>query len=87
MLNKLALFLYRLDSLYRRMMQQITESDDAETCRCVLATVAVLYRPVTISELVALVKQLEGVSDDVREIISLCGLFLTLREDTVYFVH
>jgi hypothetical protein len=86
-LNKLALFPYRLDSLYRRMMQQITKSDDAETCRCVLATVAVLYRPVTISELVALVKQLEGVSDDVREIISLCGSFLTLREDTVYFVH
>jgi hypothetical protein len=65
----------------------MSESDDAEICRCVLASIAVLYRPVTIPELVALVEQLNDVSDDVREIISLCGSFLTLREDTVYFVH
>jgi hypothetical protein len=86
-LNKLASFPPGLDALYKRMIDQISKSDDAETCRCVLATAAVLYRPVTISELVVLVEQLEGVSDDVREIISLCGSFLTLREDTVYFVH
>jgi hypothetical protein len=45
---------------------------------------------VTIPELVALVEQLEDLVDDlgsVREIISLCGSFLTLREDTIYFVH
>jgi hypothetical protein len=65
----------------------MSESDDAQTCRYVLATAAVLYRPVTISELVALVEQVQGVSDDVQEIISLCGSFLTLREDTIYFVH
>jgi hypothetical protein len=52
-----------------------------------LAPAAVLYRPVTIPELVALVEQLEDVSDDVREIISLCGSLLTLRKDTIYFVH
>jgi hypothetical protein len=49
-----------------------------------------LYRPVTIQELVALVGQLDDFVDDlesVREIVSLCGSFLTLREDTVYFVH
>lgn len=86
-LKKLASFPPGLDTLYKQMMDQMSKSDDAETCRCVLAIAAVLYRPVTISELVALVKQLEGVSDDVREIISLCGSFLTLRENTVYFVH
>jgi hypothetical protein len=86
-LNKLASFPPDLDALYKQMMHQMSKSDDAETCRCVLATAAVLYRPVTISELVALVEQLEGVSDDVREIISLCGSFLTLRGDSVYFVH
>ncbi|KAH7089950.1 WD40-repeat-containing domain protein [Paraphoma chrysanthemicola] len=86
-LRKLGFFPPRLDSLYKRMIHQMGESDDAEICRCVLASTAVLYRPVTIAELVALVEHLEDVSDDVREIVSLCGSFLTLRDDTVYFVH
>jgi WD40 repeat protein len=86
-LRKLALLPPGLDDLYKRMMQQMNESDDADTCRCVLASVAVLYRPVTIHELVALVEQLEDLGDDVREIISLCGSFLTIRKDIVYFVH
>jgi hypothetical protein len=45
---------------------------------------------VTIPELAALVEQLEDFVDDLkslREIVSLCGSFLTLRDDTVYFVH
>jgi hypothetical protein len=89
-LNKLALFPRGLDSLYKRMIDQISESDGADICRQVLASTAILYRPVRISELVALVEQLENLDDDlesVREIVSLCGSFLTLREDTVYFVH
>jgi hypothetical protein len=86
-LKKLALFPPGLDDLYKQMMHQMSKSADAEICRCVLASVAVLYRPVTISELLALVEQLEEVGDDVREIVSLCGSFLTLREDTVRFVH
>jgi len=86
-LKKLAVFPRGLDDLYKRMMQQMSESDDADTCRCVLASIAVLYRPVTIRELVELVEQLKDVSSDVREIINLCGSFLTVREDTVYFVH
>jgi hypothetical protein len=75
-LKKLALFPSGLDALYTRMMQQMSESDDAEICRCVLASTAVLYRPVTTRELVALVEQLDDVSDDVQEIVSLCGSFL-----------
>jgi hypothetical protein len=86
-LKKLAVFPPGLDDLYKRMMQQMSESDDADICRCVLASTAVLYRPVTICELVELVEQLKDVSSDVREIIDLCGSFLTVREDTVYFVH
>jgi hypothetical protein len=89
-LKKLALFPPGLDPLYKRMMHQMSESDDAEICRCVLASTAVLYRPVTIPELVALVEQLEEFAhnlESAREIVSLCGSFLTLREDTVYFVH
>jgi hypothetical protein len=88
-LKKLALFPPRLDSLYKRIMDQISESDSAEICRQVLASTAILYQPVTISELVALVKELEDLDDLelVREIVGFCGSFLTLRDDTVYFVH
>ncbi|KAL5372064.1 hypothetical protein DPSP01_013774 [Paraphaeosphaeria sporulosa] len=88
-LNKLALFPPELDSLYKRMMDQISESDGAKICRQVLASTAILYRPIAVPELVALVEQLEDLDDleSVREIVSLCGSFLTLREDVVYFVH
>ena len=64
-------------------------SDDAKLCKQVLAVAALVYRPVTLEELVALTEPLEGIADEaeVREIISLCGSFLSLRQDTVYFVH
>jgi hypothetical protein len=89
-LNKLALFPPGLDSLYRRMLHQISESDTAEICLRVLALVVVLYRPVAVAELVALAKQLKDFVNDlesVREIVGLCASFLTLRDDIVYFVH
>jgi hypothetical protein len=89
-LKKLASFPPGLDALYRRMIQQISKSDGAEICQQVLASTAVLYRPVMIQELVALVRQLDAFVDDlesVHEIIGLCGSFLTLREGTIYFVH
>lgn len=79
-----------LDSLYERMLPSKTESDSADMCLRVLAVVAVLYQPVTVTELVVLTKQLARLASDlgsVRKIISLCGSFLTLRNDTVYFVH
>lgn len=89
-LRKLASSPPGLDELYTRMMHQINESEDAEMCRKILASIVVLYRPATIFELVVLVDPLQDFVDDlesVREIIGLCGSFLTLREDTVYFVH
>jgi hypothetical protein len=89
-LEKLASFPLGLDPLYKRMLRQIIVSDGAGICRRVLALTAILYRPVTIPELVSLVEPLENFVDNlgsVQEIISLCGPFLTLREDTVYFVH
>jgi hypothetical protein len=88
--KKLNQFPPGLDSLYKRMLQQICESDSARICLQVLAVTAVLYRPVTVAELVVLTKQLADFTDDlesVREIVSLCGSVLTLQDDTIYFVH
>ncbi|KAF2815354.1 HET-domain-containing protein [Mytilinidion resinicola] len=89
-LKKLGSFPPGLDCLYERMMQQISKSDDAELCKQTLALITLVYRPITLEELAALVEQLEDIADDpesIREIISLCGSFLTLREETIYFVH
>jgi hypothetical protein len=88
-LKKLSSFPPGLDALYERMMQQIGASDDNKLCKQVLATIALAYRPITLPELASLTELLEDVTDEaeVREIVSLCGSFLTLRGETVYFVH
>jgi hypothetical protein len=70
------------------MLQQISKADDAELCKQMLAPIALVYRPITIEELVTLVEQL--VDDDlesIRRLIGFCGSFLTLRNETIYFVH
>jgi hypothetical protein len=89
-IKKLNAFPPGLDSLYERMMQQISSSEDAGVCKEILAVAATVYRPTTLDELVTLAEQLKDVADDpesIKEIIGHCGSFLTLRDNTVYFVH
>jgi hypothetical protein len=72
------------------MMEQIRNSEDADLCKRILASIAIVYQPITLKELTSLVEMLEDMADDpesVQEIIGLCGSFLTLREGTIYFVH
>ncbi|KAF2136036.1 uncharacterized protein K452DRAFT_362792 [Aplosporella prunicola CBS 121167] len=79
-----------LDSLYERMMLQIHESQAPDVCKRILASVAIVYRPITTKELATLVEKLEDMADDhesMERIISLCGSFLTVKEGVVYFVH
>ena len=88
--SKLNAFPPGLDSLYQRMIEQICNSDNADLCKRILASTAIVYRPITLKELTSLVEMLEDMSDDLeslREIIGLCGSFLTVREGTIYFVH
>ena len=89
-LTKLKEFPPGLDSLYGRMMEQIGNSDDADLCKRILASIAIVYRPVMLKELTSLVNMPENITQNrqwLAEIIGLCGSFLTIREDTVYFVH
>jgi hypothetical protein len=89
-LAKLTSFPPGLDTLYQRMVEQICNSDNANLCKRILASIAIVYRPITLKELTSLVEMLEGMFDDLeslREIIGLCGSFLTIREDIIYFVH
>ncbi|KAI9770372.1 MAG: hypothetical protein M1839_003214 [Geoglossum umbratile] len=82
-----------LNSFYERMMQQIRnldDADDADLCKRILALIAIVYQPITLKELTSLTEMLEDMTDDLeslREVISLCGSFLTIRQDIIYFVH
>lgn len=89
-IRKLNAFPPGLDALYQRMMHQIGLSDDADLCRRILASVSILYRPVTLEELASLVEELEDIAHDLeqlQEIIGQCGSLLTIRDGTIYFVH
>lgn len=89
-LAKLNSFPPGLDSLYGRMMEQICDSDDANLCQRILASILIVYRPVMLKEVTSLVETLEDMSDDLPslgEIIGPCGSFLTIREGIIYFVH
>ncbi|EHK15882.1 uncharacterized protein TRIVIDRAFT_195814 [Trichoderma virens Gv29-8] len=92
-LKLLSTFPPGLDSLYKRMMKQVLDMDDKDDiylCQRILAVMISVYRPITMRELVCLIEVPEELSVDVdylTEIVALCGSFLTIREDTLYFVH
>ncbi|KAI0386358.1 quinon protein alcohol dehydrogenase-like superfamily [Hypomontagnella monticulosa] len=88
--RKLHAFPPGLDPLYARMMDQITDSDDAEVCKQILAVMLVAYRPLQLLELASLVESLQDSADDLEfleDMVSLCGSFLNYRESTVSFIH
>jgi hypothetical protein len=85
--TKLKAFPPGLNSLYERMIQHINNSDDTNLCRRVLAIIAVVYRPITVQELISLVEELDEDSESVREVVSLCGSLMTIQDGIIYFVH
>ncbi|KAL2884830.1 Vegetative incompatibility protein HET-E-1 [Ceratocystis lukuohia] len=86
--TKLKSFPPGLNPLYARMLQQISQSDDAQLCKDIIATALVVYRPITLKELHALVHELEQMQEEnVTEVIALCGSFLTVHENVISFVH
>lgn len=91
---KLRQFPPGLDELYKRMMNELENSDDGAFCKAVLATVALALRPLTLGELTSLVDLDEEVcnTDDVEDIALRSGCFLTVQsaardEKVVRFVH
>lgn len=77
-----------LDELYKRMLDQISESDDAELCKSLLGVITTVFRPITFDELSACLDIPEEADDsDLAEIVGLCGSFLTLRGRTISLVH
>ena len=93
--HKLSAFPPGLDALYARMMEQIEGSDDKDRCKALLATIAAVYRPITLKELGQFINLPEDMSQDMElleDIVRSSGCFLTLRNDTpddkvIFFVH
>jgi hypothetical protein len=92
-LRKLNEFPPGLDSLYKRMMEQIhdlEDVDDTDFCCQILATVLHVYRPVTLAELGTLIESPDDNPADAELIykaIGLCGSLLTVRDSKVYVIH
>ncbi|KAL7794819.1 hypothetical protein V8C43DRAFT_314785 [Trichoderma afarasin] len=82
-----------LDALYERMTKQIHRLEDIRDtlfCCRILATLLLVYRPVTLAELGCLIElpnDAVAVAVSIREAIGLCGSFLTIRDNQVYFIH
>lgn len=76
-----------LQGIYAQMLDQIHKLDEREYCLLVLTTITLVYRPLHLLELVV-VSGLPPINTErVKEIVKICGSFLTLREDHVYMIH
>ncbi|KAJ5184803.1 hypothetical protein N7472_009643, partial [Penicillium cf. griseofulvum] len=89
-IKKLEEFPPGLNALYGRMIDQVRNSVDAELCKRILAIMSIVYRPIAFQELASVIELSDDLLSDneaLTEIISTCGSFLTLRDDTIIFVH
>ncbi|WXC58467.1 hypothetical protein SNK03_004366 [Fusarium graminearum] len=75
-----------LNELYARMMEQIRTSESCDSYIRLLAVVSTVFRPLTISELMAM-EPLDVDEESIRDFIRECGSFLTTRDTTILFVH
>lgn len=82
-----------LKHLYQRMMEQIQHDRDVEeveVCVQILCTVTLACRPLHLNELGIIAGLPENLCNDsqaLQDLVGSCGSFLTLRKQTVYFVH
>ena len=79
-----------LDDLYLRMVRYIKKSKDELHCKRILAAVSVVQRPISFRELATLVELPDSITsyrERLEKLIAICGSFLALREQSIYFVH
>ncbi|KAL2889117.1 Vegetative incompatibility protein HET-E-1 [Ceratocystis lukuohia] len=87
-LAKLKSFPPGLDALYGQMLKEISESPHAQLYKEVIAKVLVVYRPITLEELRAMVEALKDFNiKDIEEVVASCASFFTLHNNAVSFVH
>ncbi|KAJ2971141.1 hypothetical protein NUW58_g9501 [Xylaria curta] len=80
-----------LEELYALMMNQIQQSKrDSESCRLVLSAATIMYRPLRLAEMAVLSglpPEISSKLESVEKIVAKCGLFLTIQDGFVYFIH
>jgi hypothetical protein len=82
-----------LEPLYERMLQQIKGQENLELstfCERVLCAVVLSYRPLHLEEVVVIAGlpgYLSGDLPSLKDLVGRSGSFLTLRDETIYFVH
>ncbi|KAL7897312.1 WD40-repeat-containing domain protein [Trichoderma sp. TUCIM 5745] len=81
-----------LQSLYQLMMNQIQDHpiQRRDLCIKLLSIVTTAYRPLHLGELSSMWKiepECPQGQEDVRTVARLCGSFLTVKDDTIYFIH
>ncbi|RYO92932.1 hypothetical protein DL762_001423 [Monosporascus cannonballus] len=80
-----------LTELYDRMIEQIRhlKPKHREYCYRVLSTATLAYRPLHLLKLQVLAGFQDGITylADLMRIVKMCGSFLTIRNNYVYFIH
>jgi NACHT domain len=79
-----------LTPLYDRMIMRVQQLDDEypQLCLLTLSTATLAYRPLHMLE-IRILAGLQEIPDlaDLERIVNMCGSFLTIRDDYVYFIH
>ena len=81
-----------LEDLYARMMGLVLQGKDEEDkdfCLQILRSASLTFRPLSTRELITMANlPTELLKDDgLSEIVELCGSFIIVRKDILYFVH
>ena len=79
-----------LDELYRRMLRRILSSRNSSILVQILALSTVAYRPLKIGEMMVLLdvdSTLLRSPDFIKELVGLCGSFLTIKDLRVELIH
>ncbi|KAH0527439.1 hypothetical protein TsFJ059_002441, partial [Trichoderma semiorbis] len=81
-----------LKEVYARMLEQILQLKRGNHKHCIqlLSTACATYRPLSLSEVGFLSGLPRGISEKpgaVRRVVTMCGSFLTIRDENVYLVH
>jgi hypothetical protein len=82
----------KLSHVYQRMLQQIQalQHKYPERCRLVLSTATATRRPLRLEELgvlSGLLDQFMGKKELVARVVNMCGSFLRIQSEYVYFIH
>ncbi|KAJ5368806.1 uncharacterized protein N7496_008566 [Penicillium cataractarum] len=81
-----------LEGLYDRMMRHIgdLDMDDPVLCYRVLAAATLAYRPLLLAEmgvLAGLPDEISSDPDNIKEIVTMCGSFFRVQDDSIQFIH